>query len=681
MLSEELGLDPSPELRELERMILAHDPGLAAPAPASPRSNLPLQLTPFVGRRQEVADVVGLVRGGTRRLVTLTGPGGSGKTRLAVEAAEELADDFPSVHWVALQALRDPKLVLSTVAGAVEARGDLTRHIGEKQMLLVVDNCEHLPEAAFDLASLLSACPNLVVLTTSREPLRVAAEREYEVQPMSREDAVSLFCERAYRVQPSETVVAICEKLDRLPLAVELAAARTNTLDLDDVLARLDERLDFLTGGPQDAPTRQQTLRATIDWSYDLLSSEQQRAYSRFAVFRGGATLAAARIVCDPDQETLDSLCERHLLNASGGRYSMLETIREHARECLERSGDAETIPAAHARWFLDFAEEFAADVPSALMATLETYRRWIPRVEADLDNFRAAMRWSIDHGQREQALRLACGLYPYWARGGRHLIEGAGWLAEALSVTGDAGDLIVAQAEYQLGISMLFMGRPAEGVAPLESALESYRAAQLGERVSHSLRGLAMIAVELGELERGRSLWAEVAALQADGVAHLIELGLGELELDAGNLPRARELFEHGLQQAIELEQPRLAGALVSGIADVDLLEGHPDRAACGYREALEIQRAYAWDAAIVLALSALAAASAEQGDLRLAGLLWGAAQNQLAQGVHFDRERQHRYTRLVEWHTEPDYLQALEEGRGLSLDEAVAFALEKSA
>ena len=245
---------------------------------------------------------------------------------------------------------------------------------------MLVDNCEHLPAAAPGLASLLSACPNLMLLATGREPLHVAAEREYRVPPMSEVDAVSLFCEQAYRVEPIETVAAICEKLDCLPLAIELAAARTKTFDLDEVLARLDRRLEFLTGGPQDVPARQQTLRATIEWSYDLLSADEQLVLARLAVFRGGSTLAAAEAVCETDQDLLDALCDKHLLNLASDRYTMLETIREYARERLEERTEAPAIGSAHARWYLGFAEEFGAEVPAAIWASVETYQRWIPR-------------------------------------------------------------------------------------------------------------------------------------------------------------------------------------------------------------------------------------------------------------------------------------------------------------
>ena len=232
MLADELGLEPSPELRELERMILSHDPGLAAPpTPPAPLSTLPLQPTPFIGRENELAELLELIRGGRRRLVTLTGAGGSGKTRLAIEAASRLVPEFgEGVWWVPLHALTDPELVLPTIADAVDAKGDLSNHIGDRRMLVLIDNFEHLLDAGPEVAALLTRCPGLFVLTTSREPLHVAAEREYRVLPMTRTDAVALFDERAVQSAPEGVVADICERLDCLPLAVELAAARTTAL-------------------------------------------------------------------------------------------------------------------------------------------------------------------------------------------------------------------------------------------------------------------------------------------------------------------------------------------------------------------------------------------------------------------------------------------------------------------
>jgi class 3 adenylate cyclase len=262
-------------------------------------TNLPRPASSFVGREREVSQVVSLVRGGAR-LVTLTGPGGTGKTRLAIEAASELVGEFKAgVFWVGLAPLRDPALVLEAVAQSTGAKAALTADIGERELLVLLDNLEQVVEAAPDLADLVEACPNLVLLVTSRELLRVRGEVEYQVPPLGEPDAVQLFCARG-NVEPTPPVVEVCRRLDDMPLALELAAARAKVLTVDQILERLSQRLDLFTGG-RDADPRQRTLRATIEWSHDLLSEDEQQLFARLAVFAGGATLEAAEAVCDAD--------------------------------------------------------------------------------------------------------------------------------------------------------------------------------------------------------------------------------------------------------------------------------------------------------------------------------------------------------------------------------------------
>jgi len=324
-------------------------------------TNLPQPASSLVGREREVAEVVERVH--TNRLVTLTGPGGTGKTRLAIEAASELVGEFKAgVFWVGLAPLRDPGLVLQMVAQTLGANEDLADHIGEREVLLLLDNLEQVIDVAPELAALVEACPNLRLLVTSRELLRVRGEVEYPVLPLAHPDALELFCARA-RVEQDETIVELCRRLDNLPLALELAAARAAVLSPRQILDRMSQRLDVFKGG-RDADPRQQTLRATIEWSYELLSAEDQRLLARLAVFRGGCTLEAAQEVAGADLDPLQSLVAKSLLRHGDERFWMLETIREFAFERLVASGEADQIRRRHAEHFVSLAE--AADEEAA---------------------------------------------------------------------------------------------------------------------------------------------------------------------------------------------------------------------------------------------------------------------------------------------------------------------------
>ncbi|MBA2642762.1 MAG: adenylate/guanylate cyclase domain-containing protein, partial [Actinobacteria bacterium] len=304
------------------------------------RTNLPIQPTPLVGRERELEEAGRLVR--SRRLLTLTGPGGSGKTRLALQLAAEAVEQFPDgVFWVPLQALRDPALVEPAIEASIGADNGLIEHVANKRLLVLIDNFEQVVEAAPVVSSLLAGTPNAKLLVTSREPLHVESEQRYPVEPLPDHDAEVLFAERAQAVSrgfvATATVGEICRRLDGLPLAIELAAARVALLDPDDLLARLDRRLPLLASRSRDAPDRQQTLRATIEWSYELLDPDEQELFRSLAVFRGSFLLAAAEAVCDADLDALESLVVKNLVRRwSTGRLGMLDTIREYAVELLD---------------------------------------------------------------------------------------------------------------------------------------------------------------------------------------------------------------------------------------------------------------------------------------------------------------------------------------------------------
>jgi predicted ATPase len=384
------------------------------PAPASlGSSNLPVQPTPFAGRDRELAEVLALLRNPQVRLLTLTGAGGSGKTRLALQAAAEAAPEYADgVFWVPLQALRDPNLVELTIAQAVGAGDDLAVHLGPKRALLLLDNFEQLIGAAQSLGDLCARLPNLTLLVTSREPLHLAAEREYPVPPLREVEAAAFFVERARAVDPGfaddPAVFEICRRLDCLPLALELAAARVKTLSTEDLLRRLDKRLPLLTGGPRDAPERQRTLRATIGWSYELLTPDARRVFADLAVFAGGCTLEAAEEVCRTDIDAIAELVDKSLLRREGQRYFMLETIGEYALERLAAGGEVAELRQRHAEYYLELARSIEEMIRSPQAAAL------LDRLERDHDNLRAALAW-LSGTTPDRALRLAV-----WGLAGR---------------------------------------------------------------------------------------------------------------------------------------------------------------------------------------------------------------------------------------------------------------------
>ncbi|MGH3127485.1 MAG: ATP-binding protein, partial [Gaiellaceae bacterium] len=356
------------------------------------RTNLPVPATPFLGRERELSEVVELLSVDDARLLTLTGPGGTGKTRLALQAAAIASEAYPDgVFWVPLAPLRDPALVLATAAQTLGSKNGLAEHIQDKTMLCLFDNFEQVVEAAPDVAALLSECPNLDVLVTSRERLRVGGEQTYPVPPLAESDGEALFLTRARAVDPaftpSEAVRELCLRLDELPLALELAAARTALFSPEQLLAKLSQRLDLLKG-ERDADPRQQTLRATVEWSYDLLLEEEQRLFARLAVFAGGCAYEAAEEVAGADPDTLQSLLDKSLVrkrdSKTGARYWMLETIREYAAERLEASGEAGELRQRHAAYFLDLAEQAEP--------YLATGGKWLDRLDVEVDNLRSAL-------------------------------------------------------------------------------------------------------------------------------------------------------------------------------------------------------------------------------------------------------------------------------------------------
>ncbi|MGH2482995.1 MAG: ATP-binding protein [Candidatus Limnocylindria bacterium] len=451
-------------------------------------TNLPRPASSFVGREAEVGEVAALLQDGAR-LLTLTGPGGSGKTRLAIEAAATVVPTFKAgVFWVGLAPLRDPALVTETIGQVLGAKNGLAEHIGEREMLLLLDNLEQVVAAAPELASLVETCPNLRLLVTSRERLRVRGEREYPVLPLADPEAVALFCARA-AVPADDTVHQLCRALDDLPLAIELAAARAIVLTPGQILERLSQRLDLLKGG-RDADPRQQTLRATIEWSYQLLTAKEQALFALAAVFAGGCTLAAAEEVIGADLDTLQSLVEKSLIRFSNERYWMLETIREYAAERLAASGQEEVaLRGRHAEWFLALATEAQPFVERAwLRGRAGVPGAWLDRLETELDNIRSALEHLRIAGRTRDALRMAAALDEFWFMN-EHSRE-AGQLLRPLLELHPEPTRERAKALTAWANSPIRTGDHASALAACEEALAIYRALDDSAGVANALWG-----------------------------------------------------------------------------------------------------------------------------------------------------------------------------------------------
>ena len=464
MLDEELGLEPTPALRELERAILTHDASIQTrAAPGLSAGRLPAPPTPSVGREEEQRAVAELLQRADHGLVTLTGAGGVGKTRLAIDVARQLEPSYPDGAWlVSLAGTADPEHVPSAIALAVDvslAHGEAplaaaTRSLAPKRGLLVLDNFEHLLDAASVVSDLLAACPDLRVLATSREALQLQGEQRYVVHPLRvPEDgtpdevlaaaAGALFVERAHARDAAfeltagnaEAVASVCRRVEGLPLAVELAAARMAVLGPEQLDARLAHVFDALGSGPRDAPARQRTLRATLEWSHRLLTEAETEAFARFSVFAAGATIEAAEDVTGADLEVITGLVEKSLVRRESGRLLMLEAVRAYAREQLDGDERGSAVRLRHCLHFVGLAERAAPHLRT------HTEAEWMRRLDAEAENFRAALNWALEDGHPELALRLAGLLGKYWELKGAS-VEGHRWLEAAIEAADDGAPL-----------------------------------------------------------------------------------------------------------------------------------------------------------------------------------------------------------------------------------------------
>jgi predicted ATPase/class 3 adenylate cyclase len=503
-------------------------------------TNLPVVSIPLVGRERELEDVVGLLSDGTR-LVTVTGPGGTGKTRLALQVAAELVGSFQDgVFWTSLAGLTDPELLPSELAQTIGAPDDLTGFLRGRKLLLLLDNFEHLLDAAPTVSDVLGACPEVRVLVTSRAPLRVVGEQEYRLDPLPQKQAAALFAERARavgrEVAPDATVQEICRRLDGLPLAIELAAARTKLLAPERLLERLDSALAILTGGARDAPERQRTLRATIEWSYDLLDPRARDLFARLSVFSGTFPLEAAEEVCGAELDDLTTLVDYSLVKPTGDdRFLMLETIGEYALEQLRERNEEQELRGRHAAFFSQLAEQ-------AYRQRFEAEAEWSARLDSDHDDLRAALD-CLAEAEADRALELAGALGWFWLSRGL-VREGCGRLAAAL-----AGSRVT--------------GRPRA------RALTSYGAllARQGD-----------VAAGIADLDAGVAMWRELGDL-GELAAALDSLGW-PLVYDADDNPRSLEAFEQSLELHRKLGDAAGATRALVGIAQVLVAMGETERA-----------------------------------------------------------------------------------------------------
>jgi predicted ATPase len=643
------------------------------------QTNLSLQATTLIGRRSELAELRAQLNEKNVRLLTLVGPPGAGKTRLALELAAECVEDFrDGVFVVALAPISDPELVEPTIAETLGAKYELAEYLRDRVVLLLLDNFEQVAGAAPRVSELLAAAPAVKVVVTSREPLRLAAERRFPVRPLPEADAVALFTDRARDVtpgfEPDDTVPDICRRLDHLPLAIELAAARTNVLSPAALLERLGRRMPLLIRAPRDAPDRQQTLRATIEWSYDLLGPHEQQLFARLAVFVGGSTLEAAEEVCEAELDTLAALADKSLIAAAEDRFSMLETIREYALERLTDDERAE-IARRHATWLRRLAE---AAVPHVYTSQGQT---WIGKLRPELENLRAAVAWALEFAEPEFTLRLILASWDFGATY-RDLDR---WYAMALSAPDLGRSRIVADGLRDAGAVALTTEEPAKAAALAGRSLEICRELGDEEGETRALRRLGDSANLAGDPARAAVLYDQSLSIatRRNDVPGMYKalLSLGRLKRFDGERGRAADLLERSAALARSSDDLAAGAPALYELGELALDEGALAVAQERYLESLSMARRIANEPQIGHCLAGLAAVAVLSKRMRHAGGLWGALDALEAWWgkVVIGRARL-RYEDILGAST-AETSEAFEEGvragRALTLDEAVELAL----
>ena len=716
-------------------------------------NNLPHQLSSFIGREREMTEVKRLLT--TTRLLTLTGPGGSGKTRLAIQVATNLMGEFADGVWlVELAPLSDPALVLPAVAsvlGVLEQPGrplieTLADHLEPRELLLVLDNCEQLVEACAQLVERLLrlCCLNLRILATSREALGVRGEIAWLVPPLSVPDlenlcgdaeghppraaegtrtaaptdlvpvlmqyeATRLFAERALAALPTFaltahnaiTVAQVCCRLDGIPLAIELAAARVKVLSVEQIAARLDDRFNLLTDGSRTAPPRHQTLHATMDWSYALLSEAERALLRRLSTFVGGFTLEAAQAVCAEQAgqaatpsvpyQVLDLLS--HLVDKSlvivehhdqQARYRLLETTRQYARQLLE-SGEAGQIRGRHLDYFLGLAEEAEPKLLGAEQVT------WFNQLETEHDNLRAAMEWSLQDGKIEKGLRLAGALWWLWYMRG-HVSEGRNRLIEVLTRPEAAGRTAArAKALNVAGFLHGVADNQTEARPLLEEALAIGRELRDPWSIAISLRFLGSVATNLGDyvaaqsfLEEGLEIWRQLGPTAKHGTAWSL-VYLGDLALAQGNYEQAQTLYGESAILLSKVVDKSLLADPFRRMAHVALHQGDWQKATVLCQESLDLNLEVGHKQGIAACLASLAEIAAARGHTIHAAQLFGAVGALLDETATLllpaDRTEYHRNVASTRAQLgEAAFEAAWTEGAAMTLGQAIAFASTES-
>ncbi|MFI5272790.1 MAG: ATP-binding protein [Ktedonobacterales bacterium] len=715
LLADALGLPPHRRVL-LEAAARPAEGGGLPPQRDRPPHNLPLSLTPLVGRERDARLAAEALDRRGVRLLTLTGPGGVGKTQLALHVAEDVLDSFADgAHLVTLAALRDPALVLAAIAAASGLRATperlLDEQLGEflrdREMLLLLDNFEHLMDAALPVAELLAACPRLKVHATIREPLNVAREQEMAVAPLDDEAAVELFLARARAARPSfdpvgdeqATVAAICRQVDRLPLGIELAAGWVRVLSLPALLEHMDGGdLRLLSGGRRDAVERQRTLRDTIAWSERLLDPAERQLFQRLAVFAGGWTLEAAEAICagasadsrdavegQPVLEALARLVEKSLVRAETlereTRFSLLETIHEYARERLDASGEADELGRRHAEYFATVAAELG----------------WIGndqdardrRLERELPNERAALVWSLEHREPEIGLRLATPLGRWWYSRGA-FAEGEGWLRALLALDAAAGErgapaALRVSALYALILFALDRRHYDEAEAMAREGLALARRTGDAARAGNMLAELGHVAEARGELDAAMAYFEEGLAQYEHGgegaaIGRTLS-SLGNLARTKGDYERASGFLERALAWARERDFSfAIASALVS-LGHVAVEQGDDARALALYYESLGLYQTLRNRASLAWCMEGITVAVGVHGTpdsvARLCGIVAGLRQAAAAATVEEWRPFARASEVARQALGEQRFATAYAEGAALPVAQALSYAL----